>query len=104
MVVLASAIFSCEIQGISLLWIIFKSSVQAKYNYKLGLPDFFIPRKKNCGEKITSILNCLNCSLSNYSSGGFSNKSSLNDSGVVGDQEMDSVSEDKLRLQVNIFF
>ena len=42
------------------------------------------------------------CSLSNYSSGGFSNKSSLNDSGVVGDQEMDSVSEDKLRLQVNI--
>jgi hypothetical protein len=42
-------------------------------------------------------------SLSNYSSGGFSNKSSLNDSGVVGDQEMDSVSEDKLRLQVNHF-
>ncbi len=41
-------------------------------------------------------------SLSNYSSGGFSNKSSLNDSGVVGDQEMDSVSEDKLRLQVSV--
>lgn len=42
-------------------------------------------------------------SLSNISSSGFSNKSSLNDSGVVGDQELDSVSEDKLRLHVSYF-
>ena len=51
----------------------------------------------NCHLKVT---HDLHLSLSNYSSGGFSNKSSLNDSGVVGDQEMDTVSEDKLRLQV----
>ena len=51
----------------------------------------------NCHLKVT---HDLHLSLYNYSSGGFSNKSSLNDSGVVGDQEMDTVSEDKLRLQV----
>ena len=51
-----------------------------------------------------TILNCVffwHCSsLSNLSS-DFSNKSSLNDSGVVGDQELDNVSNnDKHRYQV----
>ena len=39
-------------------------------------------------------------SLSNYSSdGNYSNKSSLNDSGVVGDQELDNVSVGDKNLQ-----
>ena len=45
-------------------------------------------------------------SLSNYSSdGNYSNKSSLNDSGVVGDQELDNVSvghRDLQRYQVGV--
>ena len=40
-------------------------------------------------------------SLSNYSSdGNYSNKSSLNDSGVVGDQELDNVSVKDKQLQL----
>lgn len=42
----------------------------------------------------------INVSLSSYSSA--SNKSSLNDSGVVGDQELDSVSEARLRMQQQV--
>jgi hypothetical protein len=39
----------------------------------------------------------LHNSLSSYSGSALSNKSSLNDSGVVGDQELDSVSQARLR-------
>ena len=68
--------------------------------YHIAEPRFFTYEIKELKLTVT-VDRCAIFSLSNYSSAGESSlRSSLNDSGVFGD-DLDSVSQDKLRVQVS---
>ena len=71
-------------------------------DYTVGNVDVISFAWESLTNKTEFVLYLIRCSsLSNLSS-DFSNKSSLNDSGVVGDQELDNVSNnDKHRYQAS---